>query len=192
MSQQNVEAFAEGLPGPRRGDRVLPPSAGRGRVSRRRGRARHGAPAGTSRGENDEDRGDQGLVPGLGVRSRRPCRAVPRVRVAARTPSRPWGWRSSGQVPVSGVRSRSARARHERIHGNAGVPPHLGLACASDDQQECKTRRRPRLLSHACTRPDLCSTWAPSRVRSAIGPPVGPTLSVRERSRALQTAGKRS
>ena len=37
-------------------------------------------------------------------------------------------------MPVFGVRPRSAGAgQHERIHHNAGVSPHLGLACASDE-----------------------------------------------------------
>jgi hypothetical protein len=38
-------------------------------------------------------------------------------------------------VPVSGVRPRSAGLRYERIHENAGVSPHLGLACAEDESR---------------------------------------------------------
>jgi hypothetical protein len=36
-------------------------------------------------------------------------------------PSKPWGWRSSGHLPVFGVRPRSENTRHECLVVDASV-----------------------------------------------------------------------
>jgi hypothetical protein len=67
---------------------------------------------------------------------RRPAASATR---AAAMPSKLWGCRSRGQVPVSGVRPRSAK--------DASVSVETSETAELDDKQERESRDRARLLS---------------------------------------------
>ena len=50
-------------------------------------------------------------------------------------PSKPWGWRSSGQLPVFGVRPRSENTRHECFVMDASVSVKTAETAELDDYQ---------------------------------------------------------